>query len=140
MKRVLLTLAALTLSAPASAATLTDMVDHVGAYPFQIKLFSRPAFKARVLKLLGKTYFALLDANTTVQGPITGNRIVSYFSGNQAHMGGIEAAILAYDASSDAIKVWIKTDNKVVAFDESPFVNYRLFPKELNERIDSLYR
>ena len=140
MKKFILTFAVFCGAGAAQAGTLTDMVDHIGAYPADIKLFGRAAFKARVMKLLGKTYFDLLTLNTTVQSPITGTRIVSYFSGIRAHMGGVEVALFVYDASSDAVKVWIKTAGKVVAFDEYPFVNYQLFSKDLNAEINLLYR
>lgn len=136
---MILTLAFAALFGTAQAATLTDMVDHLGAYPADIKLFSRAAFKVRVMKLVGKTYFDLLSLNTQVQGPITGTRTISYFYGNRAHMGGSEEGLIVYDSSSDAIRIWIRTDNKVITFDEYPFVNYGLFSKDLNAQINSLY-
>ena len=62
-----------------------------------------------------------------------------YFSGIEAHNGGASGAVVVYDTARDALKVWLKTDGRLLTFEETPFVNTGLFSKDLNDTIQGLY-
>lgn len=139
MKIALLSIVLMTCSF-ALAATLTDMVDHLGKYPYELKLLDRPAFKQRLTRLLGPSDYTLLIRNTQTQGPLSGARSLVYFFGIEAHNGGASGAVVVYDTARDAVKVWLKANGRLLTFEEEPFVNTGLFPKDLNDTIQGLYQ
>jgi hypothetical protein len=136
----MLLLALMSWSSCAWAATLTDVVDHLGKYPYELKLLDRPAFKQRLTRLLGPTNYTLLDKTLETQGPLSGTRNLVYFSGIQAHRGGETGAVVVYDTARDAVKVWLKANGRLLTFEEVPFVNPSLFPNDLRVTIQNLYQ
>ncbi|WP_407543346.1 hypothetical protein Q0M94_25810 (plasmid) [Deinococcus radiomollis] len=139
MKIALLSVALMT-SSSALGATLTDMVNHLGKYLYELKLLDRPAFKQRVTRMLGQSYYTLLIRSTQVQGPLGGTRALVYFSGIEAYNGVDSVAVVVYDMTRDAMNVWLKINGRLLSFEERPFVNTSLFPKDLNDAMQGLYR
>ncbi|MVN88641.1 hypothetical protein GO986_18045 [Deinococcus sp. HMF7620] len=125
----------------AHAAQLADLTRNTGQYAFDVKLFQKPVFKARVQALITPGLYELLQKNLTVSGPIMSdqNRTVYYLTGNAPHLGGSEAAILAYDVKRDALVVMIQSKGRYMSFEEGRFMDPRAYPEDLQRAIINFY-
>lgn len=95
------------------ASGLAYLASFVGRYPYDVDLWNTQPLNARLQALLGEQYPTFVD-NMEVQGPLEayGDGVV-WTSGNKAHQGGIESAMLLADTRSGALEVYLLTGQKL---------------------------
>ncbi len=99
-------------STDADTASLAYLASRVGQYPHDIDLWNTQPLNTRLHALLGEQYPTFID-NMEVQGPLETFDGAVWTSGNRAHQGGIEAAVLLVDTRTDALEVYLLTGHRL---------------------------
>lgn len=77
----------------------------IGKYPADVKLFDRPAVRARFINLMGQRRFDFMVANFEVQTPIEFSNWNYYTSGCQAHNCGTTDFSISYNPEENNLCV-----------------------------------
>jgi len=95
-----------------SGQGLAYLASLVGQHPNHIDLWATEPLNARLHALLGMQYRSFID-NMEVQGPLAAYDGVVWASGNRAHRGGVDAAVLLVDTRTDKLEVYLLTDHRL---------------------------
>lgn len=107
-------------SASKTASIKTVFKKSLGNYPYEVKLLTSPALKARLVKLMGQKRYNFMVKNFNVETP------VELINGDyrafacQAHNCGITDFSLNYSPDNDILSVKYNVDGKVTIFTENP--------------------
>lgn len=99
-----------------SVATLFKKAN--GKYPYEMKMFSSPSLKKRLLSLMGKKNYSYLINTCTIETP------VDYYSGYYLTFNGMPHSVpcdnvrIAYCPDNDNLTIMVTRDNVSVFFQE----------------------
>ena len=89
----------------------------VGRYRSDGDFLQQGLMAERLRQLTGDRYPIVLR-NLQVAGPLRKDGQVYYVSGNRQHEGGINAAAVALDASSQTLRVWLLHEGRAIVMED----------------------
>ncbi len=99
-------------TADTAGTGLAYLTSQVGQYPNDVSLWKTEPLNTRLHALLGPQYSTFI-ANMAVQGPLDTYDDVVWTSGNRAHSGDVEAAVMLADTRANTLEVYLLTDHRL---------------------------
>ena len=104
-------------SATHQAQAWQQLDRQVGHYRSDGDFLQQGLMAERLRQLTGASYPIVLR-NLQVAGPLRKEGQVFYVTGNRQHEGGINAAAVALDASSQTLRVWLLHEGRAIVMED----------------------